>query len=197
MKKISMLVLLIIVMSWIIYGFIFSSSPEPKNNFKADISEGSVVQGVNGSTESVETKLTESNESRLKAKTIDTEKPKPEPEKNLSGIDLKIDGNMLEESYLAESNSDFGWKSYWQNELYVILMESSRSYPFMSQATDCRELTCRVEVEVSTQQLHFIKQTVVAIDAEFSRRQMPLAINSIDVKEGAIVFYVQPGDMPR
>ena len=133
----------------------------------------------------------------IEAKTIDTEKPKSEPEKHQSGVDLKIDGNMLEGSYLDESNSDFGWKSYWQNELYVILMESSRSYPFMSQATDCRELTCRVEVEVSTQQLDFIEQGVVAIDAEFSRRQMPLAINSIDVKEGAIVFYVQPGDMPR
>lgn len=112
-----------------------------------------------------------------------------------AGIDLSIDTRVLEHSYQVETLEDYGWKSYWENELYVILMDSSRNYPFVSQETHCKAKTCKIEVRLSTDKIMYMKQAVASIDKEFDRRNVPLSISKIDVQNGVIGFYVQPGGM--
>lgn len=123
-------------------------------------------------------------------------KDKSEQEESASkthGINLEADGKNLEKLFAKEEVTDYGWKSYWENELFVMLTNSATAYPFKSQKTECKSKPCKVEVMLSEVSGTFFKQTLQSLDNELARRDLSLVIKSIGGVNKPFVFYLQPG----
>lgn len=194
MKRIIILLLLLFLISGIA---VLLSNPDFKRKPKA-LASGKAV--VTDKPSDIETVSQPQNVSLVTTNTkadepLTSEKESKAGEEGATGIDLNMSGDELKQTYVSEPINDYGWKSYWENELFVILMESSRTYPFVKQESICKRKTCKVEVTLSTEKLMYIKQATQGIDQEFTKRKMPIALAKIDVKAGVIEFYVQPGEL--
>ncbi|WP_223670573.1 hypothetical protein [Kangiella shandongensis] len=132
----------------------------------------------------------------IEEKQIEDKIASSEQNSEQSGLDIHISGEELEVSYQSESVADYGWKSYWENELYILLMDSTRTYPFVEQDTVCKSKTCKIQVTVAAEQRQYLVQALGSLNKEFGKRNMSVGIKSIDVKNGVIDLFVQPGSMP-
>lgn len=201
MKKVSVLLLIVLfVFGMVLY---FESGSDSKNSLKG----GTTIAEKKDLTHKIDRKTISHAEQGVKSNYMERENSAKEldagstfheqPVQNNTGIDLSINGAELADSYRNEVASDFGWKSYWENELFVILLESSRAYPFLGQETDCKKDTCKVEVAISMDKVQYMEEAILAINEEFENRKMPLAIERIDLANGVVGFYIQPGEISR
>ena len=203
MKKVSVLLLIILfVFGMALY---FESSSDSQSNSEGDTTKSEEKyltdkidrKTINHAKQEEKSNFTRRDNANMEKELDADNTPHQQPVKNNTGIDLSLHGTELAESYSKEAVSDYGWKSYWENELFVILMDSSRAFPFLGQETDCKKDTCKVEVAISMDKVQYMEEAVIAIDEEFASRNMPLAIERIDIANGVVSFYIQPGEISR
>lgn len=198
-KKIISTITIVLVIALGILLYLKDNESTSTKNVKSSVnSTAMIIEKVPTDTE-----LAESSKEKIKHNIIEKNqrevlKGKSEQEENGSkthGINLEADVETLEKLFAKEEVTDYGWKSYWENELFVMLTNSATAYPFKSQKTECKSNTCKIEVMLSEVSGTFFKQTLLSLDNELVRRDMSLVIKSIGGVNKPFVFYVQPGSV--
>ena len=161
--------------------------------------ENPITQGDKKTITSAEKRLYDSeariasDKELISSNQLNHEKSQEEEEEQNFGIQLKTDGKAVAKQFQQEIVEDYNWKAHWENEVFVLLSNAGTRFPLQKQETQCRKATCKIKVWASVDRLDYINQTVGGIDDAFTKAQLNLIPNKIDVEQGLLVFYVQPG----